>query len=189
MLEDQIPGWRGKLVVLTLLGFAAADFVITRSLSLADAAVHLIHNPHGQRLLERVPAGLFGDGPALWPPLEYVLRRLVEPQVAITLGLSIVSFGVWQLLKRGVSRRILLVAAGAVSSYLVLTALVIASALVYLAQHSEIGRNWLDVVFLTGEPNADPGATPDHAWPWAWLGVALWSFPQMALGLSGFEMS
>ena len=23
---------------------------------------------------------------------------------------------------------------------------------------------------------------------WAWLGVALWSFPQMALGLSGFEM-
>src|SRR5947208_1772760 len=51
LLEDLIPGWRGKVLVLTLLGFAAADFVITRSLSVADAAIHLIHNPHGQRLL------------------------------------------------------------------------------------------------------------------------------------------
>ena len=25
-------------------------------------------------------------------------------------------------------------------------------------------------------------------WIWAWLGIALWTFPQMALGLSGFEM-
>jgi hypothetical protein len=188
MLEDQIPGWRGKLVVLTLLGFAAADFVITRSLSLADAAIHLIHNPHGQRLLERLPAGLFGDDPALWPPLEYVLRRIVEPQVAITLGLSILSFGFWQVLKRGVTRRILLVTAGAVSCYLALTGLVVASALVYLARHPEIGRNWLDAVLVARQPGADPGAASDHAWPWAWLGVALWSFPQMALGLSGFEM-
>src|SRR5688500_491060 len=53
LLEDLTPGWRGKMIVLTLLGFAAADFVITRSLSLADAAIHLIHNPHGQRLLAR----------------------------------------------------------------------------------------------------------------------------------------
>ena len=58
LFEELIPGWRGKLVVLSLLGFAAADFVITRSLSVADAAVHLIHNPHGQRLLERVPEEL-----------------------------------------------------------------------------------------------------------------------------------
>src|SRR5215813_4616337 len=62
LLEDRIPGWRGKLLVLTLLGFVAADFVITRSLSLADAAVHLIHNPHGQRLLSRIPENLLnGD--------------------------------------------------------------------------------------------------------------------------------
>src|SRR6187200_1128737 len=55
LLEELISGWRGKLVVLTMLGFAAADFVITRSLSLADAAVHLIHNPHGQKWLTRLP--------------------------------------------------------------------------------------------------------------------------------------
>lgn len=188
MLEDQIPGWRGKLVVLTMLGFAAADFVITRSLSLADAAIHLIHNPHGQRVLERIPESLLGNDHALWPPFEHLLRRLLEPQVAITLGLSILSFGLWRVLKRGITPRILLVSAGAVICYLLLTALVVGSALVYIAQHSELYRNWLDVVFLPDASKADAAAPPDHAWPWAWLGVALWSFPQMALGLSGFEM-
>ena len=58
LVEQTYPGWRGKILVLTLLGFAAADFVITRSLSVADAATHLIHNPHGQTLLARArPCG------------------------------------------------------------------------------------------------------------------------------------
>src|SRR5271166_4231543 len=44
LLERLVHGWHGKLLVLIVLGFVATDFVITRSLSLADAAVHLIHN-------------------------------------------------------------------------------------------------------------------------------------------------
>ena len=46
LLENLLPGWTSKIMVLVLLGFAATDFVITMTLSAADAARHAIANPY-----------------------------------------------------------------------------------------------------------------------------------------------
>jgi hypothetical protein len=123
ILERLFPRWKGKVVVLCLLGFAATDFVITITLSAADAAAHIVENP-------LTPGWL--DHP--W---------LLTMVLLVTLGV---------IFLRGFSEAISL-AVLLVATYLVLNIVVIVTAAGEIVMHPAVVTGWKASLFAQhGDP-------------------------------------
>jgi hypothetical protein len=124
MLERLLPHWKGKVFVLVLLGFAATDFMITITLSSADASAHIIENPF-------TPDWFHGQ------------------QIAITVIL-ILLLGV--LFMRGF-QEVISLAVGLVAAYLLLNAVVIAVSVASLINNpAPVDHWWLNLTASHANP-------------------------------------
>jgi hypothetical protein len=182
LLERHLHGWRGKTIVLILLGFATTDFIMTKTLSLADAAEHTIHNHN-----EGWESAL--KGMEIWTKDlvgEYFNDNVVsyfDRQMMVTILLGVLGFVFWFIIRRGFNKRVIGLAVVVVAVYLLLTAVVVGSGLVYLGQHPEVLEKWQEEIAGTWRP--------DMPWEgWLLVGLLFLKFlPQLSLGLSGYEMS
>jgi hypothetical protein len=162
MLAKLVSGWGGKTLVLALLGFAATDFVITKTLSAADAAVHMISNPHWP----------------LPPPDDAEKTRQAMCVTSFLLLLLGASF------LRGF-REVIGLAVIIVGIYLVFNAVVIGAGLAYLAEHPALFSNWVRQV-EAGNWHLKDAPISGSGWL-VMAAISLLIFPKLALGLSGFE--
>jgi len=159
MIERLVGGWRGKIAVLILIGFAATDFVITKTLSAADAAAHLVSNA---MWLDHTPALLHG-------------QVLIASFLLVLLG---------AMFLKGYSE-VVGVATFLVAAFLGMSAIIVASGVWYLGTHPELLRHWVAEIsegsyHLHHAPLSGVGLLPA-------LGISLLVFPKLALGMSGFE--
>ena len=123
MLERLLPRWNGKLLVLALLGFAATDFIITITLSAADATAHILENPY-------LPSAMEGE------------------RVAVTLVLIA---AVGAVFLRGFQEAIG-IAVALVGTYLLLNLIVVVVAMAHLLSHPQMIADWR-ALLLTQHPN------------------------------------
>jgi hypothetical protein len=146
MLEDLLSFWTGKLFVLCILGFVATTWVVTITLSSADATAHIVENPFVSEFLEG--------------------REVVITLVLLGLLGAVFLKG----FKEAIGIAVFLVAA-----YLLLNLVVVAVGLYEIATQPQNLSNWQSALFS------------NYGSPLAMIGVSLLVFPQLALGLSGFE--
>jgi hypothetical protein len=152
MLENLLSRWKSKMFVLVLLGFVATSFIITITLSAADATAHIIENPF----------------------VEHSLPFMHHPVIVTLVLIALLGM----VFMRGFNEAIG-IAVGIVIVFLVLTSVT-------------IGRGFYELIVV--DPSAYQNwkiavmSHPDVSGSLLWLAIAaLWFFPKLALGLSGFE--
>ena len=120
MLESLLSRWKGKLFVLALLGFVATDFVITITLSAADATAHVLENPFVQGNLH------FLEHPVLVTlVLIATLGAVFLKGFKEAIGIAVVLVGI----------------------YLFLNVIVLAVGLYEVFTHPELFNNWKNLLF------------------------------------------
>jgi hypothetical protein len=146
MLERLLSFWTAKLSVLCLLGFVATAWVVTITLSSADATAHIVENP-------------------------FVSQFLRGQEVVVTLVLLALLGAVFlKGFKEAIGIAVFLVAA-----YLLLNLVVVVVGLYEITTQPQNLSNWQSALFS------------NYGSPLTMISVSLLVFPQLALGLSGFE--
>jgi hypothetical protein len=105
MLEKLLSRWKGKMFVLALLGFVATGFIITITLSAADATAHITENPfvehHMQFLNHRIIVTLvligFLGAVFLKGFNEAIGIAVVIVAVYLLLNIIVISTGLYQI--------------------------------------------------------------------------------------------
>lgn len=127
MLEDLLPRWRGKLFILALLGFVATDFIITITLSAADATAHIVENPFAPHVFD-------------------------AHRVELTLLLLLMLGAIFMKgFKEAIGLAVFLVAA-----YLMLNLVVIGRGIMELAVHPEAFSRWKDALWAIPQVKGNP---------------------------------
>ncbi|QIN79073.1 amino acid transporter [Rubrobacter marinus] len=103
MLENLLSFWKGKIFVLCLLGFVATAWLVTITLSAADATAHIVENPlapaflHGREVIITLvllaalgAVFLRGFGEAIWLAVLLVVAFLL-------LNLVVVGYGFYEI--------------------------------------------------------------------------------------------
>ena len=127
MLESLLARWKGKLFVLVLLGFVATDFVITITLSAADATAHVLENPFTPHFFE-------------------------DHRIGVTLVLvAFLSAIFLKGFKEAIGIAVLLVGV-----YLLLNLIVVGRGLYEVATHPEVFPRWKDALLTAPNVNGNP---------------------------------
>ncbi|MBV9789300.1 MAG: amino acid transporter, partial [Chloroflexi bacterium] len=119
MLEHLLSWWQGKLFVLCLIGFVTTSFIITITLSAADATAHILENP--------------------------LVPHTLHYPITVTL-LLIALLGAVFL--KGFNEAIG-IAVGVVAAYILLSLVVVGTGIYEIVQNPSVLTNWQNALFTS----------------------------------------